>query len=164
MTNVADERCAPAATYSERRAMPYRAEQIFNLVADVERYPEFLPMWEEATIVDRGHNVYHTDQVVRMGLLRTQFRSKTTLSRPRHIEVTSCDGFFRRFSIGWRFAPAAAGDGCDVACNLVWEVRSPLLQSILQLALAEAGQSIITAFEQRAQALYGEPVPVAPTQ
>lgn len=164
MTHIADEHCGPAATYSQRRVMLYRAEQIFDLVADVERYPEFLPMWEEAKIVKRGRNVYHTDQVVRVGLLRTQFRSKTALRRPRHIEVTSCDGFFRRFSIGWHFAQAPGGEGCEVVCDLVWEVHSSMLQSILQLALAEAGRSIITAFERRAQALYGEPVTAASTR
>ena len=156
MTNVADEHSGPAVTYAERRVMPYRAEQIFDLVADVERYPEFLPMWEEATIVDRGDNVYRTDQVVRVGLLRTRFRSKTALSRPQHIAVTSSEGLFRRFSIGWHFARTAGGKACQVDCDLAWEVRSPLLHNLLQLILAEAGQSIVTAFEQRAHQLYGE--------
>lgn len=156
MTNTADAHNGPVATYSDRRVMPYRAEQIFDLVADVERYPEFLSLWEEATIIDRGRNVYHTDQVVRLGLLRTRFRSKTVLSRPQHIEVISCDGLFRRFSIGWHFAKTAGGKSCQVDCDLVWEVRSPLLHNILQFILAEAGQNIITAFEQRADALYGE--------
>lgn len=164
MTNTADEHDGPAAAYSERRVMSYRAEQMFDLVADVERYPEFLPMWEEATIIDRGRNVYHTDQVVRVGLLRTRFRSKTVLSRPRHIEVISCEGLFRRFSIAWRFAQTPGGKGCQVDCELVWEVRSPLLHNILQLILAEAGRSIVTAFEQRAHALYGEMAAAAQTR
>ncbi|MGF1612963.1 MAG: type II toxin-antitoxin system RatA family toxin [Gammaproteobacteria bacterium] len=156
MTYVADENHAPAATYSERRVMPYRAEQIFDLVADVEHYPQFLPMWEEARIVEHGRNVYHTDQVVRIGLLRTRFRSQTRLSRPRRIEITSSEGLFRHFSIRWHFARLPRGKGCQVDCDLVWEVRSPLLQSLLQLVLVEAGQGIVTAFEQRAHELYGE--------
>ncbi|MGC1955461.1 MAG: type II toxin-antitoxin system RatA family toxin [Gammaproteobacteria bacterium] len=164
MTNTADEHKGPAATYSDRRVMPYRAEQVFDLVADVERYPEFLPMWEEATIVERGRNFYHTDQVVRVGLLRTRFRSKTVLSRPRHIEVISCEGLFRRFSIGWHFAKIPGGKSCQVDCHLVWEVRSPLLHNILQLILVEAGQSIVTAFEQRADELYGEIATAAQTR
>lgn len=156
MSKIADEHSAAAASYSDRRVIPYRPEQIFDLVADVERYPEFLSMWEEATIVDRRRNVYHTDQVVRVGLLRTRFRSKTVLSRPRSIEVTSCEGLFRHFSINWHFAKLARGKGCQVDCNLTWEIRSVLLHNIFQLILLEVGQTIVTAFERRAHELYGE--------
>jgi coenzyme Q-binding protein COQ10 len=164
MTYTVDEHDGTAAAYSERRILPYRAEQMFDLVADVERYPEFLPMWEKARVIDRARHVYHTDQVVRVGVLRTRFRSKTVMSRPRHIEVTSSEGLFRRFSIAWRFAQIPGGKGCQVDCDLLWQVRSPLLQNILQLILAEAGQSIVTAFEQRAHELYGEMAAAAQTR
>jgi coenzyme Q-binding protein COQ10 len=156
MSKVIDKHNGAAATYSSCLVMPYRAEQIFDLVADVERYPEFLPTWEEATIIDRCGHVYHTDQVVRVGLLRTRFRSKTVLKRPRHIEVTSSEGLFRRFSIGWHFTRIAGGKECRVSIDLVWEVHSPLLHTILELMLVEAGQSIVTAFERRAHEIYGE--------
>ena len=164
MGKVTDDHSGAAATYSERRVMPYRVQQVFDLVADVERYPDFLPMWEQASIVERQRNVYHTDQVVRLGLLRPRFRSKTVLRRPRRIEVTSSDGLFRHFSIAWHFASLSQDRGCEVDCDLSWQVHSPLLQSILQFVLAEAGQNIIGAFERRAHALYGEKAVAPQTQ
>lgn len=164
MTDVIDKYEGPVATYSSRRVMPYRAEQIFDLVADVERYPEFLPLWEKANVIERRRQIYHTDQVVRVGLLRTRFRSKTVLKRPRHIEVTSSEGLFRHFSIAWHFTRCGGGKACQVQCDLAWAVRSPLLHNILQLILVEAGQNIVTAFEQRAHELYGTALRAAPTR
>lgn len=155
-SNASRKRFGSEATFSDSRILPYRPDQLFDLVADVERYPEFLPMWEQATIFDRRSNGYSTDQVVRLGLLRTRFRSETVLRRPQRIEITSSEGIFRHFAIQWQFAPGPDGRGCQVACHLACEARSPLLQTVLGFVLVEAGRSIIRAFDERARVLYGE--------
>lgn len=147
------------STHTQKRVLPYRQDLIFDLVVDVESYPQFLPLWEHATIVARDGDTYETDQIVRLGLARKRFRSKTVLQRPRHIEVTSMDGLFGNLIIEWRFEPVLAS-ACGVFCSLNWETDSFLLQDVLDLVLFDAARSIVRAFEARARELYGPASPV----
>lgn len=148
-----------AVTYSERRVLPYTPTQLFDLVADVEGYPQFLPCWQEVRVFGREENVYYTDQLIRFGLMFTRFRSKTTLERPRQINIASSEGLFRHFSIRWKFSPQPDGQGCQVQNTLACETRSVFLQKILDVMLRQMVHTIIDAFEQRAAQLYGLPTP-----
>ena len=142
------------STHSQERVLPYRPELIFDLVADVESYPEFLPLWERAEVVQRDDDGYHTDQVIRLGLARQRFRSRTVLAHPHRIRVTSSDGLFRNLVIEWDFEPVLDG-GCNASCSLSWETESYLFQDVLDLVLFDAARSIVRAFEKRAHQLYG---------
>lgn len=139
--------------HTESRILPFDAEVLFDLVADVERYPEFVPFWKEARISRReSDEVYYTEQVIGKGPVHERFRSKTVLERPHRIDVTASEEAFRHFDIHWRFDPAGKGS-CHVFVRLVAEARSPLLQRVLDTMLINAPRNIVRAFEDRAHRL-----------
>jgi coenzyme Q-binding protein COQ10 len=144
------------STYREEREVPYPAPQLFDLVADVESYPDFLPWWAAARIVAREDGAYRTDQVIRFGPIRQRFPTRTVLRRPREIDVTATGGPFRRFDLHWSFAPLASG-GCRVGLDAEIAFRLPLLGEVFGAALGRALARIVTAFEVRARMLYGPP-------
>lgn len=135
-------------THTASRVVPASRESVFDLVADVEAYPEFLSLWQEARIIERQSSTYITEQVIGLGPVRERFRSKTLLSRPSQIEITSLDKLFRTFLIRWDFATVASGTRIRIA--LQWEARSPLLQSAIILLLPGVATSMVEAFEKRA--------------
>lgn len=137
-----------------QRVLAYTPEQLFDLAAEVERYPEFLPWWIAARVRRREGDVYYTDQVVGFGIVRERFGSKTVLRRPERIDVTSSDGPFRHFHLAWRFEPCPDG-ACRVSLAVDLELRSWLLQEVFGRAIVERVGAIITAFEARAHRLYG---------
>jgi len=142
-------------TYSETRVIAAPRETVFDLVADVERYPEFLPLWSDVRVFRRRGTVYYTEQDVGIGPIRQRFHTRTALMRPERIEVTSTDPNFRHFHINWDFAEAPTG--CTVHIALRWEVRSWLLQRGIDMVLAETSRSMVDAFERRAK----QTIPVA---
>lgn len=142
------------AVHRVQRTLRHTPEQLFDLVADVERYPEFLPWWRAARIHSRDGNTYHTDQVVGFGIFRERFSSRTTLERPWRIVVRSHDRRFRYFLLLWTFAPAPDG-GCQITLAADLEFRSPLLRSVFSAAVAGQLDSIVRAFERRAGGCYG---------
>lgn len=135
--------------------MPYRRDRFFDLVADVESYPEFLPFWRSAHIYRRGKDVYYTDQQIGIGLLLSQrFRSRTKLNRPTDIEVTSDEGLFEHFRIVWHFE-SPSEESCQVEFEMSCDVRSPVTKRIMDLMLRETAQSMVAAFEARARKVLG---------
>ena len=135
------------------RLLPYRAEELFDLAADVERYPEFLRWWLAARIRDREASVYRTDQVLGLGLIRVRFASKTVFHRPQRIDVTSDEWPFRQFRLSWTFEPQRPA-GCRVILVAEVELRSWLLQGVVDRILPGVTADIISAFEARARRLY----------
>ena len=142
--------------HRERRVLPFTQAQVFDLVADVERYPEFLPLWHNArvTLSPREPDLYITDQTLQLGLLQKNFRTNTRLRRPSAIEVMSQDLLFERFVIRWEFDPLP-DDRCMVDFFLHCEARSLLLRPVLDTVLLQAAHAIVGAFERRARSLYG---------
>lgn len=134
--------------HREERLVAVPRQVIFDLVADVERYPEFLPMWREARVRDRAEDHYDTDQLVGFGPVVERFSTRTALWPPETIEVTSGDRLFRRFLIRWRFLEDDAG--CRAVIELDWKVRNPLLQKAIDFVLPQTARMMIDAFEQRA--------------
>ncbi len=137
-----------------RRGLPFRPDQLFELVADVERYPEFVPWWAAAKITGRDGDTYQTDQVVRFGPLRRRFATETRLFRPTRIEVTSNDRGFRQFHIGWRFEASPEG-GCTVGLTITMELSGRLAQDVSAAVLARAPERLVATFEARAHQIYG---------
>ena len=137
-----------------RRILPFRPDQLFDLVAEVERYPEFVPWWVAARITGREGDSYRTDQVVRFALLRRRFVTETHLFHPARIEVTSNDRGFRRFHIGWTFDPGPQG-GCDVGLTMRLELARRPAQEVLARVMSNAPERLVAAFEARARRVYG---------
>jgi coenzyme Q-binding protein COQ10 len=140
--------------HSERRRLPFSAPQLFDLVADVERYPDFLPAVAATEVRRREGNMVWLDMVVGAGPLRRRFASKAVLDRPRRIEITSADALFERYRQRWTFEPDAEG-GTTVECDVDVALRSRLLRLIMGATLEPAAKAMVAAFERRARRIYG---------
>lgn len=134
--------------------LPYSREQMFDLAADIERYPEFLQGWTSACIRRREADTCYVDQALGFGPVQLEFSSKAVLHRPERIDISSNDAPFREYHLSWRFEPVAGGCRIHIAAD--FRMRSLLLQFALDRALPGAVDNIIEAFEARAQALYGK--------
>ena len=144
--------------HSETRFLPYTPDQMYDLVADVADYPEFLP-WTAAARVrsvdDKGdHQVMLADLVISFKVFREKFGSRVTLwPDEKKIGTEYLDGPFKYLVSNWHFAPAPGGS--DVSFDVDFEFRNRLLQSTATLFFNDAMQRIVRAFERRAQELYG---------
>ncbi len=145
-------------THAERRHLPYRADQLFDLVADVERYPEFLPWCVGARIRERKGNVVVADLLIGFRMFRERFTSRVTLDRPNLIDVAYSEGPFRYLDNHWIFEPQADGS-CVIDFHVDFEFRSRLLQRMIGVLFNEAVRRMVGAFEGRARQLYGAPDP-----
>ncbi len=149
-------------THAETRLLPYSAEQIYALVADVGSYPEFLPWCAAARVIsttplpDGEGEVMEADLVISFKVYRERFGSRVTL-RPaeRRIDVEYLRGPFKYLKNHWRFEPQGP-ESCEVDFFVDFEFRSALLQKLIGLVFHEAMLRIVRAFEKRAEALYGK--------
>ncbi len=140
--------------HRETRQLPYSPEQMFALVADVERYPEFLPWCVACRVTARPSPTELTaDLAVGFKMVREQFTSRVVLTPTERIEVRYLKGPFQHLENEWRFAPVPGGARVDFA--LSFEFRSALLQSLIGALFEEAVRRMVTAFETRARKLYG---------
>jgi coenzyme Q-binding protein COQ10 len=147
--------------YEADRVLDYPPEQLFELAADVERYPEYLPWWVAARVRKRGAEGYETDQIIGFGPIRQRFTSRTVLHRPAMIEVTSSDRPFERLLLRWTFERQPQG-GCHVALAVDMTFRANLLRELFDQTLARGVAQIMTSFEARARQLYGPPLSPSP--
>ena len=138
----------------ETRRLPWSAEQMFDLVADVARYPEFLP-WVAATRVrsDTEHEMV-ADMLVSFKVLREKFTSRVEKDRPGRIKVHYVDGPMRDLDNVWEFTPAGP-EACDIDFSVAFTFRNALFESIAGQYIDKAFRKMVAAFEVRAQALYG---------
>lgn len=149
--------------HHENRHLPYSAAQIWDLVADVARYPEFLPWTAAARIRSRqplpdrgeGAEVMEADLVISFKVFRERFGSRVRLIPAEdRIETDYLDGPFRYLHSYWVIRDDPAG-GCRVQFEVDFEFRSRVLQAVIGLVFDEAMRRIVSAFEARAEALYG---------
>ena len=141
-------------THAEQRSVPYTPQQMFELVANVERYPEFLP-WCTATRIRRriGPDTFVADMVIGYKAIRERLTSRVALARPDRIGVSYFEGPFRYLNNHWVFEPD--GDGCLIDFYVDFEFRSKMLQKVIARLFNEAVKRMVAAFEKRADALYG---------
>ncbi|HYZ40507.1 MAG TPA: type II toxin-antitoxin system RatA family toxin [Stellaceae bacterium] len=142
-------------THAEERVLAYPPEQLFTLVADIERYPEFLPWCVGARIKKREANVVVADLIIGFRMFRERFTSRVTLDPPRRIDVAYTEGPFRYLNNHWTFTPDPRG--CRVGFFVDFEFRSRLLQRLIEVLFSEAVRRMVGAFEKRARDLYGAP-------
>jgi coenzyme Q-binding protein COQ10 len=138
-------------THRETQLIAASCDRVFELVADVERYPEFLSLWRHARVYHREGDVYMTEQEVGLGPICERFRTRTELRRPQRIEVTSDDTLFETFQILWGFEPVRTG--CRASIALTWEMRSRRLQKGIDLLLPTVARTMVGAFQRRADQL-----------
>lgn len=141
-------------THAERRIVPYSPEQMYALVADVEKYPEFLPWCVSLEITARRGNVIEADTAVGFKALRESFMSRVTLMpEDSRIEVEYLNGPFRYLNNHWVFHKN--GKGCEVEFYIDFEFRSKMLQLVIGAVFNEAVRIMVRSFESRARKLYG---------
>ncbi|TVP72349.1 MAG: type II toxin-antitoxin system RatA family toxin [Rhodobacteraceae bacterium] len=146
-------------SHTEHRHMPYSAEQIFDLVADVARYPEFLPWTAAARIRSRrpieGGEQIEADLVISFKVFRERFGSRVELyPEARRIDTAYLDGPFKYMISHWHMKPAEDG-GCVVDFSVDFEFRNPVLQRLIGVVFDQAMRRVVGAFETRARELYG---------
>ncbi len=147
-------------SHSESRPLQYSAEQMYDLVADVANYPEFLP-WTSAarirsvTMQPDGSEVMEADLVVSFKLFREKFGSRVVLRRQeKEIETEYLDGPFKHMKSNWRFTPEDTG--CVVHFDVDFAFKNKILQAAAEFFFFEAMRRIVGAFETRATDLYGK--------
>lgn len=141
-------------SHSEKKVLPYTSEQMFNMIADVAAYPEFLP-WCIATRIrttDETHLV--ADMVIGFKMFREQFTSRVTLDRPGVIKVEYEKGPFKYLKNHWVFTEQQEGH-CLVDFSVEFEFNSRLLDMAIGKVFTEAVHRMVAAFEKRAEILYG---------
>lgn len=139
--------------HTETRILPYTPEQLFDLVADVGRYQEFLP-WVAATRV-RGNSATEmtADLVVGFKALKETFTSKVRKSRPYEIVIDYVEGPLKYLHNSWRFRRVPAGTEVDFCVDFAF--RSRLFEALAGQMFDRALRRMIGAFEERAAVLYG---------
>ena len=135
-------------THAERRVIPYSAEQLFDMVADVGRYPEFLPWCTSARVISRTEHELVAILTIGFGPFRESFTSRVALDRPRTVRVRYEKGPFRYLNNVWTFTPDERG--CLVDFFVEFEFRSRLLQSAIGVVFNEAVRVMVGAFLKRA--------------
>ncbi|MET1029278.1 MAG: type II toxin-antitoxin system RatA family toxin [Dongiaceae bacterium] len=140
--------------HSEQRNLPYRADQMFDLVADIGRYPEFLPWCTGARVRERHEELIVADLMIGFKMVRERFTSRVHLDRPAlRIDVEYIDGPFKYLQNHWTFVDIGHGH-CRIDFHLEFEFRSMVLQKLIGVLFHEAVRRMVTAFETRAAQLY----------
>jgi len=138
----------------ETRRLPYSVEQMFDLVADVDRYAEFLP-WVVATRVrSNTETELIADMLVGFNALREKFTSRVAKDRPHRIEVLYVDGPLQDLDNVWLFRPIGP-DACEIDFRVEFTFRSALFEKLAGQYFDKAFRKMVAAFEDRARALYG---------
>lgn len=139
----------------------HSADRMYALVADIERYPEFVPLCKALNVRGRkslgDDEIVVADMTVAYKMIRESFTSKVTL-RPtdREILVEYLDGPFKHLENRWTFVPSAKGeDYCRVSFYIDYEFRNRMLAGLMGAVFDKAFHKFSTAFEQRADAVYG---------
>jgi coenzyme Q-binding protein COQ10 len=144
--------------HSETKRLPYTAQQMYDLVADVARYPEFLPWTAAARIRSRkpieGGEVMEADLVISFKVFRERFGSRVTLL-PGDMRILTeyIDGPFKHLKSVWSFRDLPVG-GCEVAFEVDFEFKNAILSGIIGLVFNEAMSRVVRAFEARAAQLH----------
>lgn len=140
--------------HSETRHLPYSPEQLFELVADVGRYDEFLPWVVAVRVRSSSETEAVADLVVGFNAFKERFTSKVMKDRPRQICVDYVEGPLKFLHNEWRFDPAADG-GTKVHFSVDFAFKSRIFESLAGSMFDRALRRMTQAFEQRAAALYG---------
>lgn len=139
--------------YRTFHVFPCSCEQLFDLVADIERYPEFIPGCWAARITHREAGTLTVHQRLGLGALSLEFSSQAKLERPRNIHICATDGPFEHLSIDWSFRPEPDGNtSADIA--VCFQGRNALWGRLLEIPLKAAVQQLTPIFEQRIRVLY----------
>jgi coenzyme Q-binding protein COQ10 len=140
-------------THAEKRHLPHSSQQMFNLVSDVAKYPEFLPWCVGTRIKEEDSQHIVADMVIGYKMFRERFTSRVEFSAPDRINVVYENGPFKYLNNHWIFTSEEDGS-CTVDFFVDFEFHSKLLQKIIGVMFNEAVKIMVHAFEKRAAIIY----------
>ncbi|WP_439534609.1 type II toxin-antitoxin system RatA family toxin [Polymorphobacter sp.] len=143
--------------HSETRFLPFSASQMFDLVADIDRYPEFLPWVQALRVKARDGEVVTADMIVGFKMVRERFTSRVTLVRPDRITVNYISGPLKYLQNDWTFRDVAGG--CEIDFLVDFEFQNKMFERLAGMFFGEALRRMVGAFETRAKVLYGASAP-----
>ena len=134
--------------------VPHCAADMYALVADIERYPDFLPWCASATVHHRGESAVEASLEIARGPVRKSFRTRNTLHPRQLIEISLVDGPFKRLEGQWRFDPLGE-QGCRVSLQLDFAFSSRAMHALLNPVFSHIADTLVDAFCRRARQQYG---------
>lgn len=129
------------------------AAEIYELIVDVERYPQFLPWCVDARLQERSEGSMLASLSIRRGPLRTQFTTRNTLQRDRSVGMSLVSGPFRNLEGAWTLTPLGE-DGCRVELKMRFEFSAAVPATLLEPVFEETAASLVDAFVARAREVY----------
>lgn len=132
----------------------YAAAQMFDLVSDVEAYPEFLHWCRAARVDRRGEDYVEATLSIGVRGIRKSFTTRNTFERPRRLVIELVSGPFRRLNGVWEFTDLEEG-GSEVSLSLTFEVMPSPLSVVFSMVFEELARAQMAAFVQRAERVYG---------
>ena len=139
----------------ERSALvPYSCQQMFELVNDIESYPEFVPGCADSRVVSESDNTITAELSISKAGIRHAFTTKNTLVQPERVDMELVRGPFKRLQGGWIFKPLSE-DACKVTLTLEFEFSSKMLHFAFSKIFNEVTSRMVDAFAKRAQQVYG---------
>lgn len=145
-------------SHTEQQVSPYTPKQLFDLVVDIEKYPEFLPWCRAARILERGENEFLGELVISFAHITENYTSRVTLTPPQEntagsIDVVMVKGPFEHLTNNWKFTPTENGTIIDFALD--FKFRSRILEKLIGSLFSKATNKMVSAFKKRAEELYG---------
>lgn len=142
-------------THAEKRELPYPPDDLYALVSDIEKYPEFLPWCVGLRVRKREPKIITADMIIGFKVFREKFTTRVSLDPKVRIDVEYLNGPFKYLNNHWIFRPV--GDqACEIDFYVDFEFKSVLLQKAIGVVFNEAVQKMINAFEARAHHVYGD--------
>lgn len=141
-------------THREERILPYTPDQMFDLVADIARYPEFLPWCSSARIIRDHGDMVVAELTIGYKMIREKFTSRVFLDRALHtIRVEYISGPLRHLQNEWKFSPAPKKQ-CKIDFFVHFEFSNPILAGLMNMFFDVAFGQMVSAFEKRAAEVY----------
>jgi coenzyme Q-binding protein COQ10 len=140
--------------YSKKMTLSWQCEQLFELAADITRYPEFLPGWKQVTILRRSDNNLLVEQYVGLGPIKKPFVSVAELIPCKEVKVHSNDGPFDYLDIQWKFETMDGGN-CQVCLLVDYEMKNRLLDRLSDRFFKTMTADVVDKFRKEAEKRYG---------
>lgn len=147
------------AHFRLQRTLPYDADKLWEMVGDVEKYPQFIPWITQLRAYNfdaqgEGKTQFDADVAVGFKMLSERFSTRVTRdAQARTVELDFLKGPFRKLDGHWRFTPVEGGTKIDFDMDL--DIRNPILSALFRANFERATSKLMETFEQRAQSLYG---------
>ncbi len=138
-----------------RAIVPHSAEQMFDLVNDIESYPDFLPWCRSAEVLESSEQRVRAQLELERNGLRRTFTTDNTLDRPTRLKMDLVDGPFRHLDGGWKFRDLPASNGSEVALEIEFEFTNFFVEMAFGRFFEQTCGSLVGAFVARGRELYG---------